>query len=1358
MKNLLDDHNEWDEENTRPKEGKQAFRLIVKNVHSDSIDLIMDTTSSVEAWKILSEEFAGSSIPTQRAVLKALLNYQVGKDLHDEVKKIKELKRLLISSLGNKDQISVDQLVAVCFLEALPDQYSGTKAILEDQPSLKLEEICTKIIRSPVGFRLESSANKVSIVKCNHKRYPADKCWTCHPELRPICEECKSKGLPKFYHQPGSKFCSNKAIEAYSSSLRPYKSSEFILDSGCTDHMIKDIHLLSNVKPCNLGITTASNQLIPASGTGELNMSSENCMVKFKRVVACDQLNHNLISISQLAARGHVVIFDKSGGYVIEDSNIKMLNDLKSRAFLQAKEENGLYNLRLNQSKVNHTRSSTAATRMIWHRRLGHLNFDSMNQMAKLVTGYVVGDDTEEDCVPCVVSKSKRRSYKRSSNRATRPGELVHFDIGVINDESFQGFKYYILFVDDFSRYSILYPLRKKSDAEEYIIAHLNGILNKFSVYPTTVRSDNALEFSTSSLETFLFKNGIVHQTSCSHTHEQVGVVERMNQTITNAARTMLEYSQFPIIYWDLAFQAAVYVRNLSPTEANQSFKTPFELWNSRIPDISHLKIFGEPAYVHIPKANRRKLDNKAEKWYFVGYGEDLGSKGYKLLDIETNRIHVSSDVTFLQNPVFPTFPSGSLENIGHRNFSTQPNVFPFENTDSPLYSSSSGGLSRSQTMEEITHNSENSEMDTATYDSNSRQAHSPVAFNELNQNAPISTRTRSRNPMNDHNIYEVLYPTIASTSGNNAPPLDQRDSLTVGRPTWHAERAGEPNTQCNSIELSNEEYIAINDKDDTICLNTVVTQIPDSLDQTELTCLRTSTISWKANGESEPTTLEQIKGSPDEHLWLEAIQKELQSMEKHQVWTKLESPPAKKPISSKWVFKIKRREDGSIAKYKARLCVRGFTQQDGIDYHETFSPVLKHTSLRILLSIAAKEDMEIEQSDVETAFLLSPLEEELYMTLPDGTAVKLNKSIYGLKQAPRVWNETIHNILVSLGLKATFEDPCVYSGSINGHRFYLGLYVDDLIMCCKHKSTIKYVKESLSNLFKITDIGPLKYCLGYEIDRNRPSRTLKMHQSAYIKQIIARANMSDCKSSTVPANPSLRLSKSMCPKDDEEKEFMSRVPYRQIVGSLLYLVSGTRPDLSFSVSQVCRFMHNPGKQHWEAVKQIIRYLKGTDTDGITLGGKSENLNGYVDSDHAGNIDNRRSTTGYIFILYDGPVSWNCKTQPTVALSSTEAEYMALSTAAQEAMWIDGILNSLGIRSSKSISLLCDNQGSIKLSKNPVNHARTKHIDVRHHFIREAVQSGKINLQYVDTKQNLADMFTKPLGNISLRGCVKNLS
>jgi hypothetical protein len=235
--------------------------------------------------------------------------------------------------------------------------------------------------------------------------------------------------------------------------------------------MIRDARLLSNRKPCNLGIFTASNQTIPANGKGDLAMSTRNTLIKFNDVVACEHLTHNIISISQLAAKGHTVLFDESGGYVIREANAHVLQGLKKTAFIKAIKEDGLYITKINHVEANQIKINNVS-RMTWHRRMGHLNFSDMDRLNNLTTGYSVGDKEEEDCLPCILSKSKRKSYKRSSNRASRPGEI--FDVGVINEESFQGFKYYILFVDDYSRYSILFPLKRKSESEDYIKHHLS--------------------------------------------------------------------------------------------------------------------------------------------------------------------------------------------------------------------------------------------------------------------------------------------------------------------------------------------------------------------------------------------------------------------------------------------------------------------------------------------------------------------------------------------------------------------------------------------------------------------------------------------------------------------------------------------------------------------------------------------------------------------------------------------------------------------------------------------------------------------------------------------------------------------
>ena len=514
MKGLLDDHGEWNESANLPTEGKAGFRLIVKNVHQNSIDLIMDTTSSVEAWEILAREFAGTSIPTQRATLKELLNFKIDSNIHSEIKRIKELKRLLVSSLGNNKEIAVDHLVAVCFLEALPESFSGTKAILENQETITLDEICTKVNRAPIGFKESGSvANKASTKrKCNHEKYSEEKCWFCHPELRPVCSDCKEKGL-RFYHQKDSKICSNKAIQAYSClSLRTNssRSTKFIIDSGCSDHMVQNGKILLNSKSSSLPINTASGEQLRSSAVGDVVVyNEEHPNVLLKDVIGCPKLGYNLLSVSKMVKNGHIVMFDDEGAYAVERKHMpsNLLKSTKNNAFISGMLKNELFEFHLpNQTQIAaNTTNMSKGNFSRWHQRLGHLNYNDMKLLEQKCDGMTLIGSSDE-CETCIISKSKRKNYPSSANRAKRAGEIIHFDVGVINFVSVQGNKYYILFVDDFSRYNTLYCIKKKSDCESIIKGHVSLVANKFSKAPLIVRSDNAKEFFTNELNDYFFK------------------------------------------------------------------------------------------------------------------------------------------------------------------------------------------------------------------------------------------------------------------------------------------------------------------------------------------------------------------------------------------------------------------------------------------------------------------------------------------------------------------------------------------------------------------------------------------------------------------------------------------------------------------------------------------------------------------------------------------------------------------------------------------------------------------------------------------------------------------------------------
>ncbi|KAK9024988.1 hypothetical protein V6N11_064889 [Hibiscus sabdariffa] len=432
---------------------------------------------------------------------------------------------------------------------------------------------------------------------------------------------------------------------------------------------------------------------------------------------------------------------------------------------------------------------------------------------------------------------------------------------------------------------------------------------------------------------------------------------------------------------------------------------------------------------------------------------------------------------------------------------------------------------------------------------------------------------------------------------------------------------------------------------------------------------------------------------SPDSEKWLEAMRSEMDSMSDNQVWTLVEPPEGIKPIGCKWVFKKKTDMDGNVQTYKGRLVAKGYRQIHGIDYDETFSPVAMFKSIRILFAIAAFHDYEIWQMDVKTAFLNGKLEEDVYMTQPEGFVTpenagkvcKLQRSIYGLKQASGSWNLRFNDAIKEFGLIRNEDEPCVYkkfSGSIVS---FLILYVDDILIIGNDIPTLQSVKAWLSSCFSMKDLGEAAYILGVKINRDRSRRLLGLSQSTYIDKVLKRFNMEASKKGFLPMTHGISLLKEMCPSTSKERERMSQIPYASTIGSIMY-------------AMICE-------------EQL-------------------SIKGYTDTSFQTDKDDSRSQSGFVFRLNGGAVSWKSSKQDTVADFTTEAEYIAASEAAKEAVWIKKFVTELGVVPSISdaLELYCDNNGAIAQAKEPRSHQRSKYILRRFHLIREIVDRGDVEI------------------------------
>jgi len=505
---------------------------------------------------------------------------------------------------------------------------------------------------------------------------------------------------------------------------------------------------------------------------------------------------------------------------------------------------------------------------------------------------------------------------------------------------------------------------------------------------------------------------------------------------------------------------------------------------------------------------------------------------------------------------------------------------------------------------------------------------------------------------------------------------------------------------------------------------------------------------------EGEPTTYTEAMNAPDASKWEQAAKEEYKSLIKNKTWQLVDLPRNRKAIGCKWVFKAKRNALGEIDRYKARLVAKGFSQTQGIDYDETFAPVAKFNSIRTLIALAAEHDLELHQMDVKTAFLNGNLEEDIYMQQPEGfvkkgeqnKVCKLQRSLYGLKQAGRAWYQMIDNTLIQMGFKRTHADNCIYVFNKDGVLMIMAIYVDDLIMLANNLQSLNALKAELGRKFEMKDLGEAHFCLGIQIVRNRAKKTISINQRQYIENILKRFNMSDCKPVGTPMDANTKFFK----KSDDNDGGCDEKLYQQAIGSLMYAMLGTRPDTAFAVGALSRFNSNPGRLHWQAVKRVFRYLQGTKGHSLEYRANGKPLVGFCDADWAGDVDDRRSTTGYTFILAGGAVSWSSKKQQTVALSTTEAEYMSLTQATKEGIWIQRFLEEIGFGSAAPhpTTIYDDNQGCIALSRNSVYHARTKHIDVRHHFVREKVEAKEVDVRFCGTDEMIADVMTKALANV----------
>lgn len=552
-------------------------------------------------------------------------------------------------------------------------------------------------------------------------------------------------------------------------------------------------------------------------------------------------------------------------------------------------------------------------------------------------------------------------------------------------------------------------------------------------------------------------------------------------------------------------------------------------------------------------------------------------------------------------------------------------------------------------------------------------------------------------------------------------------------------------NITSSSIQAT-ERVVPVEENHENISCNEYLQE--ERMDWQDTTCMM-STID-----ENVPKNYIEAMNSENSENWQIAMKEEINSLLENETWVLVEKPMEKKILDNKWCYTIKRNSDDSIERFKARLVTRGFRQKLGEDYTETYSPVVKYTSVRLLFAYAAMRKMIIKQFDVKTAFLYGNLQEDVYMDQPQGFAdgtgriCKLMRSLYGLKQSPRCWNERFRNFVSKFGFTAVVSDPCVFISRRNNTMIILAIYVDDGLIFAQNQADIEIMMGELQKEFQIHTIENNCY-LSIEYRMNKDF-SIFINQKSFIKKIISRFNMDSCETVSTPIDHNQIL-------DEANDTQISQFPYRQLIGSLLFLSVVSRPDITYTVAVLSRYLERPKQIHVNAAKRVIKFLKGTMNQGIRYSAKEMEIYGYSDADYAGDVNTRRSTSGYVFIFAGGAISWGSELQRSVSLSTTESEFIAAAQATKELVWLKYFMEEITNTKNFVMHLLVDNQSAIRLIKNSELHKRSKHIEVRHLFVREKYQEGFFKLNYVPTREQLADIFTKGLTKVVFDGLSKGI-
>lgn len=1138
-----------------------------------------------------------------------------------------------------------------------------------------------------------------------------------------------------------------------------------LVDSATTHTIFRNKRFFSNLTLAAANVSTISGTSNLIEGHGKaLIMLPNGTKIHVQDALFSTRSNRNLLSFKDI----------RLNGYHIETTNEANKEYLCITSVVSGKKQvleklpslsSGLYHTILIESHVvSHPKTSDPGVFKLWHDRLGHPGSTMMRRVIENSYGHPLNrlkvlSFNDCPCIACYQGKLIiRPSLMKVGVESPHFLQRIQGDICGPIHPACGPFRYFMVLIDASTRWSHVCLLSTRTVAFAKLLAQIIKLRAQFPDFPIkTIRLDNAGEFTSKIFDDYCMSIGIDVEHSVAHVHTQNGLAESFIKRLQLIARPLILRSNLPFSAWGHAILHAAALVRIRPTSYQQY--SPVQLVYGHQPNISHLRTFGCAVYVPIAPPQRAKMGPQRRLGIYVGYDSP---SIIRYLEPQTGDVFRArfADCQFDESN-FPSLGGEKPKLEERREISwNTPSLAHFD----PRTKQCELEVQRIIHLQNIANQMPDAFTDTGRV----TKSHIPAANTPARVSIPDGHLDKSKT---------CLKRPGRPLGAKDSVPRKKKSKVGIPEKATTPEIFDQPNT--NELVALEEAHVPENNE---ISINYVGTRqnwdrntiIPDSKFAFTVALDIIENID-----DPEPQSIEECRRRKDWPKWKEAIEAEFNSLAKRKVFGPVVVTPENvKAVGYKWVFVRKRNEKNEVVRYKARLVAQGFSQRPGVDFQETYSPVMDAITFRFLISLAASEKLEMRLMDVVTAYLYGSLDSDIYMKLPEGFrmpeadkskdrsvySIKLQRALYGLKQSGRMWYNRLSEYLLKEGYTNNAICPCVFIKKSNSGFAIIAVYVDDLNLV----GTLKELTETATYLqkeFEMKDLGKTKYCLGLQIEH--VSNGIFVHQSTYTEKVLKRFYMDKAHPLSSPmVVRSLDVNKDpFRPKEDGEELLGPEVPYLSAIGALMYLANCTRPDIAFSVNLLARYSSAPTKRHWNGVKHLLRYLSGTIDLGLFYPYESKSkLIGYADAGYLSDPHKGRSQTGYLFTYGDTAISWRSVKQTITATSTNHSELLAIHEACRESVWLRSVTHhiqkSCGLPSTKDSPTILyeDNTACIaQLKEGFIKGDRVKHISPKFFFAHDLQNDGEIDIQQVRSNNNLADLFTKALPTSTFKKLVHKI-